>query len=373
MASLAVILMILLCALVGAVIALLWSRKVIQRQFSAIYSAKNTGGIEIRKAINLGGIDQWVHIRGRNKENPILLFIHGGPGWPHIGWYDAIQRPWENYFTVVQWDQRQTGKSYYPINKDCPSISIDQYLNDAEEMIQYLRKEFHQDKIFLMGTSFGTYLSMRVIKKHPDWFYAYVGVGQVVKMRDHIRDEYDNLYKYASEHGDTVLKATLDKLEPYPDPNDTVKSFFSNGNILMDYSSKIGKAYPNKLDDVFSITAIQKWLSPHYTLMDNFHRKYGRVIDHTHPFAREFIEYDLPAEIGSEFDVPIFFFSGEHDFHVSYNLSDAWFKTIHAPLKEHVVFKDSAHVPFQTEPAEFVMALVNKVLPLAKEDVPKNS
>jgi len=96
--------------------ALLWAREVLQHHLTNTYAVKDPSGIEELKPIPIGGVDQWLHIRGRHRNNPVLLCLHGGPGFPNIGWMDAVQRPWEDYFTVVQWDQRQTGKSYYPAN-----------------------------------------------------------------------------------------------------------------------------------------------------------------------------------------------------------------------------------------------------------------
>ena len=112
--------------------ALLYGRKAIQDYNRSVYGVRSSEGIEMLKSVPIGGVDQWIHVRGRNKDNPILLFLHGGPGWPHIGWHDANQRPWENYFTVIQWDQRQAGKSYFPMRKGGDSISIKQYVSDAE-------------------------------------------------------------------------------------------------------------------------------------------------------------------------------------------------------------------------------------------------
>ena len=91
--------------------ALLWAREVLQKHLTTTYAVKDPKGIEELKPVKIGGVDQWLHIRGRNRNNPVLLYLHGGPGAPNIGFFDAIQRPWEDYFTVVQWDQRQTGKS----------------------------------------------------------------------------------------------------------------------------------------------------------------------------------------------------------------------------------------------------------------------
>lgn len=361
-----VILLLILVASLSAAGALLWGRRQVQSYLTNVYGVRDSNGIELLEPVKIGGTEQWIHVRGRKKDNPILLFLHGGPCWPHIGWHDANQRPWENYFTVIQWDQRLGGKSYQSLKKMGHTLSRQQLLDDAEEMIAYIRKKFGQQKIFLMGTSYGTFLGMHMVKKHPDWFYAYVGVGQVVSMTAHARGEFDELMAYARKHGLEDLKAELQALEPYPDPNNVTASFFANGNVLMDHSSHLGKAYPDSVAALFNMSALGKWLSPHYSLRDNLNRKFGKFFDAKHPFAEEFMQYNLPAEIGNDFQVPIFFFSGKHDFHVSFDIADSWFQQIQAPIKQHIVFDHSAHVPYQTEPGEFLINLVQQVLPVSK-------
>ena len=108
-----------------AIGTLLWAREVLQQHLTITYAVKDPKGVEELKSIKIGGVDQWVHIRGRNRNNPILLFLHGGPGFSMIGLMDAIQRPWEDYFTVVQWDQRQTGKSYYSANDETNPLTVE--------------------------------------------------------------------------------------------------------------------------------------------------------------------------------------------------------------------------------------------------------
>ena len=133
----------------------------------------------------------------------------------------------------------------------------------------------------------------------------------------------------------------------------------------MESESKFGKAYPHGLSGLVKSTNIEKWLSPLYSLRDNFNRIIADEPDASHPFSTEFVEYDLPAEVGCKFEVPIFFFTGAHDFHVAYSMSDQWFNNIESTYKEHIWFHHSAHVPFETEPGEFLIALVQKVLPMA--------
>jgi pimeloyl-ACP methyl ester carboxylesterase len=354
----------------GAVFMFFYGRKVLQKHIQSTYAVRDPEGVELLTTVSIGGIDQWIHARGRNGKNPILLFVHGGPGWPNIGWHDAIQRPWENYFTVVQWDQRQSGKSYQSMSKIGHTLSRQQYLQDAEDMVQHLQERFGTRKIFLMGTSYGTNIGMHLAKKHPDWFYAYIGIGQVVTKLESVRVEYELLLNYTRENGLTEFNAELKALDDYPDPANPAQSFYDNALRLQDIGSRIGKAYPDSMSALFSMAAINKLISPLYTLKDNFNRKYGGGPDAKHPFAEEFIHYDLPKELGYKFELPIFFFTGAHDYHIPYHLTDEWFKKIEAPYKEQVWFQDSAHVPFQTEPAAFVMALVNKVLPMAKEQQP---
>jgi len=352
---------------ITVLVTLLWVRAIMQKHRAAEYAVTSEEGIERLVKLDIGGADQWLHIRGRHRNNPILLFIHGGPGWSHIGWYDKIQRPWEDYFTVVQWDQRQAGKSYQPLKAIGHTLSHQQYISDAEDVITYLQSEFNQPKIFVMGTSYGTYIGMHIAKRHPDWLHAYIGVGQVVKMKENARAEHKLLLDYAIHHGHDTLAETLKSMEPYPNPEDPAKDIFNQSFFLMEEESKFGKAYPAGLTGLIKSSNIEKWLSPLYTLRDNFNRIKGDEPDADHPFAKEFVEYDLPKELGDQFEVPIFFFTGAEDFHVAYSLSDQWFQQISTTHKEHIWFKHSAHVPFETEPGEFLIALVQRVLPLSNQ------
>ena len=363
-----IILALLLFAvfITGGAFMFLYGRKALQSHVSSIYAVRSPEGIELLTNVHIGGTQQWIHVRGRNRNNPILLFLHGGPGWPNIGWHDEIQRPWENFFTVVQWDQRQSGKSYQSMRKIGHTLTRQQYLQDAEEMVQHLQERFGTQKIFLMGTSYGTNIGMHLVKRHPDWFFAYIGVGQVVTKLESVRAEYELLLEYTNKHGLSDFNAELEALGDYPDPENPAKSFFENAFRLQDIGSQIGKAYPDSMPALFSMAAIHKMVSPLYTLKDIFNSRFGSAPNADHPFAEEFINYDLPKELGSTFGTPIFFFTGANDYHIPYHLTDEWFQKIEAPYKEQIWFSESAHVPFQTEPAAFVMALVNKVLPMAR-------
>ena len=141
--------------------ALMWAREVLQQHLTTTYAVTDPKGIEELKPVKIGGVDQWLHIRGRNRNNPVLLWLHGGPGGSIIGCSgeDAILRPWEDYFTVVLWDQRQTGKSYYPEKDETEPLTVQQFIEDTEEVIQYLRNYLDKDKLFVLGASWALYLA----------------------------------------------------------------------------------------------------------------------------------------------------------------------------------------------------------------------
>lgn len=355
------------------VAALLWAREVLQKHQAITYRVKNPRGIEELKPVKIGGVDQWLHIRGRNRNNPILLYLHGGPGSPNIGWLDAIQRPWEDYFTIVQWDQRQTGKSYYPAKDESDPLTVQRMIEDAEEVIQYLRRHLNQNKLFILGHSWGSVLGMHMVKRHPDWIHAYIGVGQVVNSMDAERVLYERLLSHAREQKEDQLTAKLEAIAPYPDPEYPEKSFAENGELVRRKLSHLaGETMMHHLpfDDVAKIISFDQLISPHLTLTDISHLLLGDKIAlfrSPYRFTKEFMSTDLPNDVGSSFDVPIFFFTGAHDWHTPRMLSDKWFAQINAPHKELIHFEESSHVVVNEEPGKVLTALVNKVLPLVQK------
>ena len=355
--------------------ALLWAREVLQKHLTTTYAVQDPKGIEELKPVKIGGVNQWLHIRGRNRKNPVLLYIHGGPGDSMIGFMDAIQRPWEDYFTVVQWDQRQTGKSYYSADDEKNPLSLEQFITDTEEVIQYLRSHLEQEKLFVLGHSWGSVLGMHIAKKHPEWLHAYIGLGQVVSFKDNERVVYERLQNHARVHKKPELVAKLETMFSGLDQESPAreKSMLDNcvyvrkelsclaGEVLMHHTS---------WDDFFRVWSLDKSISPHLTLTDLSNNIVGDDIAFNRPpyhILKDYFEVDLPKDIGSSFEVPIFFFSGRHDFQVPVTLSDQWFSEIKSPHKELIHFEESSHVIVNEEPGKVLVALVSKVLPCAQD------
>jgi len=135
-------------------------------------------GVQEGGFVDIGGIKQWIQIRGEDRDNPVLLFVHGGPGgssWPmSSGW-----RPWEKHFTIVQWDQRGTGRTYGAAGDTlAPTMTLERMTQDGVELAEHLRTHLHKDRIVLVGHSWGSFLGIHMVKQRPDLFSAYVGTGQ---------------------------------------------------------------------------------------------------------------------------------------------------------------------------------------------------
>ena len=359
------------------IVALLWAREVLKEHQTTSYAVQDPKGVEELKPVKIGGVDQWLHIRGRNRNNPVLLFLHGGPGGSMIGCMDEIQRSWEDYFTVVHWDQRPTGKSYYPAGDENNPLSLDQFITDTEEVVQYLRRYFKQEKLFVLGHSWGSALGMYMVKRHPEWLHAYIGLGQLVNFTEGEKILYQRLLSYAKDQGKTEVVRKLETIIPLLEAESPARERSMGENaqfVRRELSRLAGETLMRHLpyEDSLRTFGLNNLLSPHLSVEDLINATIAYKDPVARPpytgFTKEYVDIDLPANIGSSFEVPIFFFSGRHDFQVPVTLSDQWFSEIEAPHKELIHFEESSHMIINEEPGKLLVALVNQVLPLAQSD-----
>jgi len=318
-------------------------------------------GVDERIKLRIGGIDQWLSIRGHDRRNPILLFIHGGPASVVMPVSYTFQTPWEDYFTVVQWDQRGAGKTYAANSEAqmAPGMNVDDMTRDAEQVVQYLRAHYGKQKIFVLGHSWGTVLGTRLARQHPDWLHAYIGVGQVVNMRRNEALGFDFALREArADHNEEAVRE-LQALQPYPgDEPLTLARMATRSKWETWYG---GVAY-GRHD--FSWYADAWGLSPDYDQreIDAIGKGSLFTLDH---LLQPLIDLDLDDV--TEFHCPVILFVGQHDQTTSHELAEQWFEHVHAPSKRMVLFADSAHMPMQEQPGRFLMHLVTDALPFARE------
>jgi pimeloyl-ACP methyl ester carboxylesterase len=317
-------------------------------------------GIETMTEIPINGTQQWISVRGHDARNPILLFLHGGPASPDMPLSWTFQTPWEDYFTVVQWDQRGAGKTYAANDpeKVAAGMTIDQMTADANEVVEYLRRTYHKQKIFLLGHSWGSALGVRVAQAHPEWFYAYIGVGQVANTRESEAVGYRFAVEQARAHDNQEALHELAALAPYPAPGKPLDlQTISKQRKWLEYYGGLSWGHTS-----FDYDAQTEKLAPEYTDADL------KAIDDGSLYSMRYLlgpftEVDF-SKI-THFELPILFFLGRHDYSVSHEVAARWFATLHAPAKKLVWFEDSAHMVMQEQPGRFLMHLVDDARPYA--------
>jgi pimeloyl-ACP methyl ester carboxylesterase len=139
-------------------------------------------GIVEERFVKVGGIDQWIQLRGEDRDNPVLLVLHGGPGWPNAV-FTLPLRPWEQHFTVVQWDHRGAGKTLGRNGKaGSGEMTFERRVTDAIELIEVLRQDLHKDKVVVLAESMGTLTGLPLVKRRPDLVHALVVTDLYVNM-----------------------------------------------------------------------------------------------------------------------------------------------------------------------------------------------
>jgi proline iminopeptidase len=312
--------------------------------------------------VRIGGIDQWIEVRGQNVNNPILLWIHGGPGIAFIPLAGAFQGPWEKYFTLVEWDQRGAGKTYASNSDELlrRTMNVPQMEQDTLDVVNYLRNRFKREKIFVAGHSWGSVLGLWLAHEHPETIYAYVGVGQVVNMEQNEGVAYqDALQQARRSHNEQALR-DLDSIAPYPPPNMDLRK----GSIARHWEGELLGPPPSAA----GFTNITRLLSdlvsaPEYSLADDYGFMRGQSLS-LNVLVPQLAKVDL-TQLSPDFREPIFFFEGRQDPYCRPSLIWEYSQTIKAPQKGFIWFDNSGHFPFFEEQQKFRDELVQRVLPLA--------
>jgi proline iminopeptidase len=324
-------------------------------------------GVNDTMFVEIGGIKQWVSVRGKDRRNPILLFLHGGPGWSEMPSSWVYQLPWEEYFTVVQWDQRGAGKTRAGSDTKIIDSTLTSALltSDAEGLVAYLRAHYHKQKIFVLGHSWGTVLGMNLARRHPEWLHAYIGMGQIINMPENERLSYAYTLKQARADNNAVAVKELEALLPYPRADGGVTP------AMVDQERKwltyYGGMTRGRRDMNYEEGAGR--MSPVYEDADVVSRDRGER-GSLAPLWPELMKtnYDEVRKLA----VPTFIFAGRHDHCVSSVLADAWLTKLDAPQKRTFWFEHSAHMVQYEEPGQMLMYLVNDIRPIAARagDVP---
>lgn len=316
-------------------------------------------GVEELVQLDVNGSKQWLSIRGLNRNNPVLLVLHGGPGSALMGMTWAYQKPWEDFFTVVNWEQRGVGKNFSAADSARlgATLTHPQLAADAAVVARYLRERFGGRKLAVLGFSFGTSIGPRLVQEHPDWFSVYVGVGQMTNANNEAII-YEELRKRAGARGDTAVLRQLDSIAPYP-PKDR-KPNYRELNMIRRYTAKLDGNWYGKTD-LGLYYALPAW-GPDYTAAEaaNVGPAMGWM-------GRHLVDGGGGGRptIVEELQVPVLVLGGRYDLMTTYGGARRWFDRLRAPSKKFITFERSAHFIMFEEPGRFLLTLVREVLPLA--------
>lgn len=316
-------------------------------------------GIEESFAVKIGGVDQWLSIRGKDRSNPVILLVHGGPGSAElaIGW--TFQRGWEDYFTVIQWDQRGAGKSYGLDDPETvmPTLSVERLTDDVIEVMELARERLGQEKVILIGHSWGSVIGLRAALERPDLVAAYVPHGQVVNMQRNEEVGFRFAMDAALAEGNAEAIADLEALQPYPGEL-TVARIGAQRTWSIHYGALA--AYRDSASPWFGAMR----LSPEYTDDDVKAWNDGSLASITALIGElNAVDFDGVTEI----EVPVFMLHGRHDYTTPAQIGSDWLAGLNAPAKGEYWFDHSAHLAFMEEPGRVLTTLVTCIRPYATE------
>ena len=331
-------------AIGGSAVLALGARALGIARTRAIDAIRDAGGIEWSGFIDVRGTQQWLLIRGRDHRNPVLLFLHGGPGMPVTSlagtWYQGAL---EERFIVVHWEQRGAGKSFRA-GRDGP-LTLETYVADALAVTDQLRNAFGKERIFLVGHSHGGLLGAHLVSRYPDRYHALLAVAPLVDATRQEQLSAAYVRDYYARRGDTRAVARLDRLgtAPYADP---FRAVMAERWLLARTPGFSGPGWTMRR------ATLELLGSPHYGLGDivNWYRG-----------SRESLRQHLTAGYWSldlkrthtEFQVPVFLLLGANDQNTPTSLACEYFERLRAPRKELVIVDGAGHMVFFEAPARF--------------------
>ena len=305
------------------------------------YAIAKTSGIDEAKYLKIGGIDQWVTIRGEDRSNPVLLVLHGGPGDATNPWGYAGFRTWLKNYTVVQWDQRGTGKTLGRNGRaSAETVTINRLVQDGVELADTLRTSLRKDKIILLGHSWGSVLGVLMAKRKPDLFQAFIGTGQVGKPAGAYDVAFDALMAKARALGDVRALSELQELGPPP-----YKDW---------HGYQVQRRWSNLFEgaDAFIASMLGFGLSaPGYTVADVLDWFDGQNLS-----AERLIAQELalpPTALGGRFELPVFVIQGAEDFTTPTSIAKAFVDGVDAPHKRFLTIKGGHFAVFMNS-SEFL-------------------
>ena len=321
------------------------------------------GSIAELTRVKLGGQEQAISIRAADPDSPVLLYLSGGPGQSDIAFGRALLEPLTQDFVVVVWDQRGSGTSYAALDPTS-DLTLDQAIADTIELSQYLGQRFAEEKIYLLGESWGSTLGVLAVERRPDLFHAYIGSGQMVSQRVTDQIIWRDLLAYADRTGNGQLYDEILTLgePPYKDTP------WANSRIL-GYYGLLETAYnpPAAYIERAERSGVGQFglLGREYSFVDNANLIRG-LVDMFSLMYPQLQGIDLRTDV-TALAVPVYLLDGAHELGARRDLSHEWFDALAAPHKELITYEDAGHAVVFEEVDAFQQLMVDTIVPATYE------
>ncbi|WP_066498134.1 alpha/beta fold hydrolase [Abyssisolibacter fermentans] len=291
-----------------------------------------TASINESEMVNIGGVDQYVLVRGKRIDNPIMLFLHGGPGAPLSPIAFHFPSDIEENFLVAHWDQRGAGKSYHDnISKE--SINEEQFIEDTIEVVDYLISKYNKEKIYLLGLSWGSLLGINAVHRYPEKFYAYIASGQIVDAQEGLKVAYQALLDEAKRQNNVEAIKELEQIGDVPRKN-------SDDNLVqLKWVRQFGFGERN---------------TSHLYEESCSDEEMQRIVQGVEFTCNHMSDlFKLSVNHIKEIKVPVYFCSGRDDYQTPSLVVKKYCEKLIAPKKDFIWFENSAHAPICDEPEKF--------------------
>jgi len=293
--------------------------------------AKAQKPIDTTEVVLVGGIKQYITLKGKNNTKPLLLFLHGGPGNSVIGYADKFTRKLQEHFIVIQWDQREAGKTL-AMNSSPVPLTLSLFENDTHELIEILLRKFNREKLYLAGHSWGTALGFFIAGNYPELLYAYLPISPMINQVESERIVLEMMKEKALKAGDAAQVKELA----------SVKIPFESGNDLYYH---------------------RKWLLDFIGSRNTFTKEYILSWASTWlPVFNEASRINLMESLPS-INCPVYFFTGNEDYQTNYTITEKYYNALNAPKKNFYLFENTAHSLPSAKGDQLQKIIIEKVLP----------
>lgn len=314
--------------------------------------------------VRINNTDQWIFLSGAKQDNPVILWLDGGPGGSEVGWVREYLGPLHADFTVVCWDQRGTAKSYQAV-RNHKDLKVADYVQDVVELSSYLAQRFDQEKIYLVAHSWGSIIGLLAAQAHPELFHAYIGVAQHINSIENDSIGWDMIHAGALAAGDSKTVKLLEQQGKPPYATLSADgAVVGDGGKYYNLLSRLYKYSPHAPADA-GFDSMKMFLAPEHTWKDRLNLVRGLLkgVKIVYP-QLAFLDFEQDALM---LDLPVFIVNGRYDYTCVATITERWFNQLQAPVKDMLWLEQSGHNGVYTEGAAFIAYMKEVVLPATQK------